>query len=118
MIRSWLDKNARGLTISLAMAVVFFYFLYMTVQGDRGIIAMLRLQNEIRDAEKNLAQIKTERAALEARVTRMRPGGIDPDLLDEQARRQLNIAKPNEVILLDAPQQTHNKNQSILQRSK
>ncbi len=85
------------------MAVVFFYFLYMTVQGDRGIIAMLRLQNEIRDSENNLARVRAERAALEARVTRMRPSGIDPDLLDEQARRQLNIAKPNEIILLDAP---------------
>lgn len=118
MIRSWLDKNARNLAISLVMALVFIYFLYLTIQGDRGIIAMLRMQNEVHRSEHNLAQVRNDRVTLEQRVKRMRPDGIDPDLLDEQARKQLDVAKPNEMVIIVAPQQNHAAPQQMLQRSK
>lgn len=82
------------------MAMLFVYFLYVTVQGDRGIIAMLRLRNEQHNAEENLAQTRKERTALEARVKHLRPDSIDADLLDEEARRQLNMAKPNDLVVI------------------
>ncbi|MGB4101212.1 MAG: septum formation initiator family protein [Alphaproteobacteria bacterium] len=118
MIRAWLDKNARSLAISLIMVLVFIYFLYLTIQGDRGIIAMLRMQNEVHHSEHRLAQVRNERMTLEARVKRMRPDGIDPDLLDEQARKQLDVARPNEMVIIVAPQQNDGAKQQMLQRTK
>lgn len=118
MIRSWLDKNARPLAIALMMALVVLYFIYMTVQGDRGIFSMLRMQNELRTAEEDLARTKTEREALEARVKHMRPDTIDPDLLDEQTRLQLNMVKPEDVVVFTAPQQEKEENPAMLQRNK
>lgn len=79
---------------------------------------MLRLQRDLRVAESALAETRGERQVLEARVKHMRPNSIDPDLLDEQSRQQLNLAKPNEVIILTAPQQDGAKKDQMLQRGK
>ncbi len=76
------------------------YFLYHTVEGDRGWIAQIHLQNEVVAAENTLAKLKQERQALEHRVRLMRPESLDPDLLDEEARKTLNYSKPNELVIL------------------
>jgi len=98
--------------------MLFLYFVYMTVQGDRGIFAMWRVQGQIHAAEQKLAETKAARAALESRVQRMRPDSIDPDLLDEQTRMQLNMVKPEDVVVLTpvAPDAAHKND--MLQRSK
>lgn len=108
----------RGLSIALLMAMVFLYFVYVTVQGDRGILAMLRLQRNLSAVEGDLASIRAERQALETRVQHMRPGSIDPDLLDEQSRIQLNLAKPDDIVVLTAPQQPDGKKPAMVQRSR
>lgn len=118
LIRSWLDKNARGLSIALLMAMVFLYFVYMTVQGDRGILAMLRLQRNLGAVEGDLDALRGERQALETRVKHMRPNSIDPDLLDEQSRMQLNLARPDDIVILTAPQQADGKKPAMVQRNR
>lgn len=118
MIRTWLDKNARGLCLALMMVMIFLYFVYMTVQGDRGILAMLRLQRSLNTAEADLAAIRGERQALETRVKQLRPNSIDPDLLDEQSRMQLNLARPDDIVVLTAPQQPDGKKPAMVQRSR
>lgn len=98
--------------------MVFLYFVYMTVQGDRGIMALLRMQSELRTAQGRLDETRAERLTLEARVKHMRPNSIDPDLLDEQSRLQLNLAKPNEVVVLTPLQQENDKKPDMVQRNK
>ena len=41
-----------------------------------------------------------QRAELEHRVSLLRPDSLDPDLLEEQARRLLNFGFANEAIIL------------------
>lgn len=118
MIRSWLDKNARGLTLGLMMAMVFLYFVFMTLQGDRGVMALLRAQSDLRVAETALHETQTQRQALEAKVRRLRPTSIDPDLLDEQIRSQLNMVKPEEIIILTPSQPETVTKPDLLHRSK
>jgi len=77
------------------------YFAYHTVEGDRGVLAWLRLQNEIVDAELQLAKITTERQQLEHRVLLLRPDHLDPDMLDERARAMLNMGRPDEVEIFE-----------------
>lgn len=118
MIRSWLDKNARGLTFGLMMAMVFLYFVFMTLQGDRGVMALLRAQSDLRAAETVLQETQAERQALEAKVQRLRPASIDPDLLDEQIRSQLNMVKPEEMIILTPATPEPPAKSDLLHRSK
>jgi cell division protein FtsB len=44
--------------------------------------------------------VRAERQALEDKVRRLRPDSLDPDLIDELARRHLSLAGPLDVIIL------------------
>ncbi|MEW5727381.1 MAG: septum formation initiator family protein [Pseudomonadota bacterium] len=77
------------------------YFAYHTVEGDRGVLAWVRMKNEILEAELQLAKVSTERAAIEHRVLLLRPDHLDPDMLEERARIMLNMGRDDEVVVFD-----------------
>ena len=79
------------------------YFAYHLVQGERGLGAWVRLNQDMRVAKDNLAKVESERAALDRRVANMRPDHLDPDLLDEEIRRTLDLAAPNEIVIMRKP---------------
>ena len=106
-------------TIASALGACFVgYFLYHTIQGDRGWLAMLRLQQQVNTAQDNLSQMQKEHQELEHRVQLMRPNTLDPDLLDEKSRELLNYSKPGEIVILTPPQNKPPKDDNLLQRSK
>jgi cell division protein FtsB len=76
------------------------YFAYHLVEGDRGFRAWVRLNGEIRTATANLEALRTQRTALDLRVSNLRPEHIDPDLLDERIRATLNLASPEDIIIM------------------
>ena len=77
------------------------YFAYHLVEGDRGLLAWLRLSHELREAQATLAGVEAERAALEHRVDLMRPEHLDRDMLDERVRNQLNLVGPNDIVIFN-----------------
>jgi cell division protein FtsB len=76
------------------------YFAYHLVEGERGFKAWLRLNREIRTATANLDAVRTQRAALDLRVSNLRPEHIDPDLLDERIRATLNLVSPDDIVIM------------------
>jgi cell division protein FtsB len=78
------------------------YFAYHLVQGDRGLIAWLRLTQQIREAKVSLDRVEGERQALDRRVNLLRSDHLDRDMLDERARSMLNLVGPNEVVIFNA----------------
>lgn len=91
---------------SVIGACIVGYFLYHTVEGERGWVAQMHLQNEVDAAQAKLVELRQEHEALDHRVHLMRPESLDPDLLDEEARKALNYSKPNEVVILAPPEKT------------
>jgi cell division protein FtsB len=79
------------------------YFAYHLVEGDRGLRAWVQVTQELRLAKENLSTVVADRAALEHRVSHMRPDHVDPDLLDAQVRRTLDVAAPNEIVIMERP---------------
>lgn len=94
-----LRKHARQITLPILGACVVGYFTYHAVQGDRGIIAWLVLNQQIREAKTVQAELAGERAMLEHRATLLRPDGLDLDMLEERARLMLNLAHLDELII-------------------
>jgi cell division protein FtsB len=86
--------------LSVLAACIVIYFLYHTVQGEHGWMAMLRLKNQVSAADANLSQLQKEHQELDHRIHMMRPDSMDPDLLDEESRKTLDYTKPNEIIVL------------------
>ena len=98
---SWLHR----LLLPLGSIAVLGYFGYHSFNGDYGIWSRDRMQREAIGLSAELAQLQTERAALERRVALLRPGSLDPDMIDERARINLNVLQPDEVVIdLAAPQ--------------
>ena len=83
------------------LVLAVFYLGFHTFHGERGLYALVREQQELRKLNKELAETHDKRVHLEARVTRLRDGSIDLDLLDEQMRRMLGVSKPGEIVMLD-----------------
>ena len=89
-------------------ALVVAYFVYGTVQGDRGLVAYLSLTQEMTRAESALNGLRRTRAGLEQRIALLRPESLDLDLLEERARVVLDFVNPNDyVILLLREAKTH-----------
>src|SRR5262245_365533 len=109
-----LNKRTWQTLITVLGVCIVGYFLYRTVQGDHGWLAMLRLQQEVNTAQGNLSQLQKDRHEMEHKVQIMRPGSLDPDLLDEKSRELLDYSKPNEIVILTPPE----KKDDVLQRSK
>lgn len=76
------------------------YFAYHLVEGDRGFKAWLNLNREIHAATANLEAVRAQRAALDLRVSNLRPEHVDPDLLDERIRATLNLVAPDDVVIM------------------
>lgn len=94
-----LRKRARQITLPVLGACVAGYFVYHAVQGDRGIIAWMVLNQQIREAQAVEAELAAERATLERRAALLRPDSLDPDLLEERARLMLNFAHADELVI-------------------
>jgi cell division protein FtsB len=76
------------------------YFAYHLWEGDRGLRAWVHLAQELRIAKDNLAAVSAERSELEHRVSHMRSDHVDPDLLDVQVRKTLDLVRPDEVVIM------------------
>lgn len=98
-----IKRRSRQIVLPIMGASVIAYFAYHTVQGDRGLLAYLRLGHEVRKAEVALAELVERRERLENRVGLLGGGSLDLDMLEEQARRNLNLAHPDDLILFSGP---------------
>ena len=97
-------KRAGPALATVLLACIVGYFVYHTVEGERGWVAEMHMQNEVDTANATLARLQKERQALEHRVHLMRPESLDPDLLEEESRKTLNYSKPGEIVVL-SPQE-------------
>jgi cell division protein FtsB len=89
----------RQILVPIIFAMMFGYFGYHLVNGDRGLLAMAHLQRETMIADQNLAEAETTRKIWERRVAALRNQSLDPDMLDERARILLNFSRKEDIII-------------------
>lgn len=80
-------------------ACLFGYFVYHAIEGDRGVMAWLRMSQQLAESKAALATLQAERQQIQHRVALL-SASIDPDLLDERARLMLNVAEPNDRLVI------------------
>jgi len=96
-----LRARTRPVLVQVAAVCLLLYFGYHLVQGDRGLFAWWGFNDKLARAEAELGKLHLERQQLSRRVALMRRAHIDEDMLDEQARRMLNLIGPDEVVIHD-----------------
>ena len=93
------SRRLKSLAAQLLGACVAGYFIYHAVQGDRGILAWLRVNQQLEAAQVELASSAADRAALEQRVALLNNSSLDLDMLEERARIMLNFSDPDDVVI-------------------
>lgn len=96
--RTRLKGILTGVALYAIAAGLIAYFGVNAHTGRFGLTARLELDQEIIALTSELARLKQERLIGEQRVSLLRSGGIDPDMLDERARYQLNFAHPRDLV--------------------
>ena len=84
----------------LACALGLLYVAYHGVQGERGLLAWVERTAAAERTRAEVAALAAEKDRLEHRVSLLRTESLDLDLLEEQARRLLNVGHPDERVLL------------------
>lgn len=100
-------KRMRSILTALglyaAAALFIGYFGVNAYSGNHGLRAKQELDLQIIELTDELSRQKMERAQWERRVSLLRSDGLDPDLLNERARAELDYVDPHDVMLLLKP---------------
>ena len=95
--------RAFDIAVTAGSLCLLAYFGWHAFHGPRSFANEAVIEAEVARLESERARVSAERAARDARVALLRPQSIDPDLLDEMARRSLGYARENEMVLEIAP---------------
>jgi len=87
-----------GLALYTIATALIGYFGVNAYTGKYGLHAQAALDQEMVALTAELARLKQERIALEQRVSLLRAESLDPDMLDERARFQLEFAHPRDLV--------------------
>lgn len=93
-------RNTGQLIMPAIAVAALSYFGYHAYHGDYGINAKKRLEAQIVELEAERQALAATRTDLEERVGLVQDRSLEKDMLDEQARRALNVARDNEIVIL------------------
>lgn len=101
--RARLKAILTGIALYAMAAAMIGYFGINAYTGKYGLTARVELDQEIVTLTNELARLKQDRANAEQRVSLLRSDRVDPDMLDERARFQLDYAHPHDLVRLIQP---------------
>lgn len=89
----------RFITTLILLALVG-YFIFHAMQGNHGLRSRVGLKKQLGNLENELSLLREKRKKLEHDIQLLHAQKIDPDMLDEQARKLLNLAHPSDVVIM------------------
>jgi cell division protein FtsB len=92
--------SAARLVNPLMGMLLVVYLGYHVLHGERGLYALVREQAELSRLQQEIADTRLEREKLELKVSHLRDGSLDRDLLDEQMRRMMGVMRNGELVVL------------------
>jgi cell division protein FtsB len=75
------------------------YFTFAAVQGDFGLFRRVEITAEAESLQLKLIQVKADVEQMENLTRRLSDDYLDLDLLDEQVRSVLGMARADEIII-------------------
>ncbi|MBV8448073.1 MAG: septum formation initiator family protein [Hyphomicrobiales bacterium] len=82
-----------------ASALITGFFVVQAYQGARGIEAKRQIKSRVFALRSEIAELRTERTALERKVAMLRGPVLDGDLLDERVRAELGRVNKNDLVI-------------------
>ncbi len=75
------------------------YFGYHGLNGRYGYYAQTKLGQQLLELKKTNASLEKQKSLIEHRISLLKPKSISRDLLDELARKNLNLSDENDAII-------------------
>ena len=94
------QRNTGRLIIPSLCVAFLAYFGFHAYHGEFGINSKYQLEAQTVALQGQLDAIKARRMELERRVRLMHDGTLEKDMLDEQARRALNLSQADEITIM------------------
>ncbi len=88
------------LLVLAAILSGYAFFGWHALYGGRSLAYQAKVKAELNETRQHLTEIRARRKAVEARNALLRAESLDPDMLDEMARRQLGFVQPGEYLSL------------------
>ena len=96
-----LSKRARAYLPMVICIGFFCYFMIHFAGGDHGLEARDKLNLRVIQLETKLAKLTFERKFYEHRIALLEKGNVSADIADELARKNLQYAHPQDLILFE-----------------
>ncbi|MCQ8782594.1 FtsB family cell division protein [Mangrovibrevibacter kandeliae] len=94
------NRHTGRLIVPAVAASFLAYFAVHAKSGQYGIEAKAALEQDLATRQASLGRLVKERESLEKRVQLLHDGTLERDMLDEQARRALNMGTEDEIVIL------------------
>ncbi len=95
---SYLRMRRFDLIVTCVCCAMLGYFGWHAFKGPRGYPYRDQLQLKAASLEGRFETEQQDRIRLEKKVGLLRPDSIDPDILEELARSELQLARPGDLV--------------------
>ena len=95
-----MNGNLGKLAIMAVCLAAYGFFGWHLTKGPRSLAFQQSVREDLAATRARLDAVVAKRKRREALVARLRADNLDPDMLDEQARRLLGFARPGEIVIL------------------
>ncbi len=94
------QRNTGRLIVPGISALFLAYFGFHAYHGEFGIYSKYQLEDRAAELQAKLDVVQAERIELERRVQLLHDGTLEKDMLDEQARKALNVSHVDEITII------------------
>ncbi len=94
------QRNTGRLIVPMISALFLAYFGFHAYHGEFGIYSKYQLEARAAELRQRLDTLRGQRMQLEHRVKLLHDGTLEKDMLDEQARRALNLSQSDEITIM------------------
>lgn len=95
-------RRGRHVAGSILGALLFAYFMFHAIQGDRGFFAWVQMKQQIGYASTDLATSEAKRLTWERRIALLRTDNLDRDMLDERVRAVTGLGHQSEIVIFES----------------
>jgi cell division protein FtsB len=88
-----------GRVFVVVVVALMAHLTFVALQGEHGLFSLLRVEAQEARLREELTALQGDRVAIANKTRRLSVESLDPDLLDEQARKVLGLGRPDEIIL-------------------
>lgn len=88
-----------GALFAIFVIAMICYFTYAAIQGNFGLFRLIQVEAQEEVLRHELESLRAEHAIIANKAHRLSTDYLDLDLLDEQARKVLGLARGDEIII-------------------